>query len=89
MAKEAQIFIRLDSSKAQKSVKDLDKEVKDFGTTTLSLKAQLKAMTIELQNMSEGDSRFASMTIEAGKLRDKIADTNAVIQATAGSAVEN
>jgi len=46
-------------------------------------------MTVALQNMESTDPRFKQMTIDAGKLKDQIQDTNAVIKSTAGSAVEN
>lgn len=53
------------------------------------LKTQLREITIALQNMDEADPRFARMAAEAGQLRDKMSDTKAVIQATAGSGLEN
>lgn len=61
------------------------------GTTeaTKTLKQQLREMTNELQGLEPGTDRFKELSIEAGKLKDTISDTNAVIQATAGSGVEN
>jgi hypothetical protein len=57
--------------------------------STASLKAQLKAMTLELQGLEPGSARFNELTTAAGKLKDQIADTNAVINATAGAPIEN
>ena len=57
--------------------------------STKGLKAQLREMTNELQGLEPGSERFTELSIRAGQLRDTIADTNAVINATAGSAGEN
>lgn len=56
---------------------------------TKTLKQQLREMTNELQGLEPGTERFKELSIEAGKLKDTIQDTNAVINATAGSGVEN
>lgn len=56
---------------------------------TQDAKSQLRQMTKELQNLEPGSKRFQELAIQAGKLKDQIQDTNAVIKATAGSSVEN
>lgn len=55
----------------------------------MSLRQELKQLTLELQNLEPGSARFQELTQRAGELKDQIADTNAVINATAGSGVEN
>lgn len=40
-------------------------------------------------NMSESDPKFQEMAQRAGELKDQIGDTQAIVKATAGSAVEN
>ena len=65
------------------------RNVGNYEGATKGLKQQLREMTVALQNMESTDPRFKQMTIDAGELKDKIMDTNAVIKSTAGSAVEN
>lgn len=65
------------------------RNVGNYEGATKGLKQQLREMTVALQNMESTDPRFKQMTIDAGELKDKIQDTNAVIKSTAGSAVEN
>lgn len=56
---------------------------------TKTLKAQLREMVLELQTLEPGSKRFNELTQAAGKLKDTIADTNAVINATAGAPIAN
>jgi hypothetical protein len=72
-----------------KTVGDNFRNVGNYEGATKGLKQQLREMTQALQNMESTDPRFKQMTIDAGELKDKIQDTNAVIKSTAGSAVEN
>ena len=72
-----------------KTVGDNFRNVGNYEGATKGLKQQLREMTVALQNMESTDPRFKQMTIDAGELKDKIQDTNAVIKSTAGSAVEN
>jgi hypothetical protein len=72
-----------------KTVGDNFRNVGNYEGATKGLKQQLREMTVALQNMESTDPRFKQMTIDAGELKDKIMDTNAVIKSTAGSAVEN
>lgn len=71
------------------NLKGTSDSVNNTAKSTESLKAQLRAMTLELQNLEPGTARFNELTTAAGQLKDQIADTNAAINATAGSAVEN
>jgi ABC-type transporter Mla subunit MlaD len=85
-----------EARKLDAELKDVDKSVGDnfrnvgnYEQATKSLKTQLRELTQALQNMDESDPRFQQMTQQAGELRDRISDTKNVIQATAGSAMEN
>jgi len=89
MAQTAQINIKVDSSQGQQSVDGLNTSIKTTEQSTGTLKAQLKALTLELQGLEPGSARFTELTLKAGQLKDKISDTNAVINATATSAVGN
>ena len=85
-----------EARKSDEQLKHIDKTIGDnfrnvgnYEQATKGLKQQLREMTQALQNMESTDPRFKQMTIDAGELKDKIQDTNAVIKSTAGSAVEN
>ena len=85
-----------DAQKMDAQLKSLDKTVGDnyrnvgnYEGAVTNLKAELRKLTQEMMNMDEADPRFQEMAARAGELRDKMQDTKAVIQATAGSAVEN
>ena len=65
------------------------RNVGNYEGATKSLKLQLRELTQALQNMDESDPRFQQMAQQAGQLKDQIADTNAVVKATAGSGMEN
>ncbi len=87
--KQATVKLTVDTSSSVKNMNDLNTEINQATQETKSLKQQLREMTLELQNMEPGTAEFNKMTIAAGQLRDQIQDTNAVINATAGSAIEN
>lgn len=86
-----------------KQITDLDTQLKKVDATvgqhqrnvgnyegaTANLKTELRALTRELMNMSESDPKFQEMAQRAGDLKDQIQDTQAVVKATAGSAMEN
>ncbi len=54
-----------------------------------SLRTELRELTQALANMDQSDPRWQEMANRAGEIRDTMGDTRAVIEATAGSAVEN
>lgn len=89
MAQNAQVNIKVDSNQASQSVNDLNKSLNSTTKSTSSLRAELRQVTQELQNLQPGSERFTELSLKAGQLRDTIKDTNAVINATAGSGVEN
>jgi len=82
---------RLDAQlkKVDATVGQHQRNVGNYEGATKSLKLQLRELTQQLQNMDSSDPRFQQMTQQAGALKDQIADTNAVVKATAGSAMEN
>lgn len=65
------------------------RNVGNYGEATKSLKLQLRELTQALQQMDESDPRFQQMAQQAGQLKDQIQDTQAVVKATAGTAIEN
>lgn len=77
--------IKIDTQGTEKISEGLDKAA----ASSKTLKQQLREMTNELQGLEPGTQRFNDLSIAAGQLRDQIADTNAVINATAGSVGEN
>jgi hypothetical protein len=88
MAQTAQINISVNATAGTKSVQDLSNSINQAGGSASSLRAELRKVTMELQGLEPGSARFAELSARAGQLRDQIADTSAVIQATAGNAVE-
>lgn len=86
---EAQINIKIDNKSGQKTVDELNSSLKETTNQSKSLKSQLREMTNALNQLEPGTAEFQKMAVEAGKLRDQIKDTQAVINATAGSVGEN
>jgi hypothetical protein len=89
MAVTAQININVNSKEAQANTDKLSQSINNAGKSSLSLKNELRQVTVELQGLAPGSARFTELSQRAGQLRDTIADTSAVINATAGNAVEN
>lgn len=81
---------RLDAElkKIDKSVGDNQRNVGNYESATKGLKQEFRALTKALLDMDEADPRFTEMSQRAGDLKDKIGDTQAVIKATGGTAVE-
>lgn len=67
----------------------LAQNIQEAADASGSLKQQLREITQELQGLEPGSARFQDLTQRAGQLRDTIADTNAVINATSGAPLEN
>jgi len=67
----------------------LAQNIQEAADASGSLKQQLREITLELQGLEPGSARFQELSQRAGQLRDTIADTNAVINATAGAPIEN
>ncbi|MFN6013355.1 MAG: hypothetical protein ACK47F_01535 [Flavobacteriales bacterium] len=92
-----------DAQKLLTEIQDLDAELKavdatvgqhqrnvgNYGEATQNLKKELRELTKALQTMESTDPRFQEMAIKAGELKDQIADTQAIVKSTAGTAVEN
>lgn len=89
MAVTAQLNININSAQADKSVQQLNKDLNAAGGSASSLRSELRQVTQELQGLEPGSARFTELSQKAGELRDQIADTNAVIAATAGNVTEN
>ena len=75
--------------KVDATVGQHQRNVGNYEGATANLKTELRALTRELMNMSESDPKFQEMAQRAGELKDQIQDTQAVVKATAGSAMEN
>jgi hypothetical protein len=89
MAQTAQVNINVNATAANKSVQDLSNTINQAGGSAASLRAELRQVTMELQGLEPGGARFTELSQRAGQLRDRIADTSAVISATAGNVTEN
>jgi len=80
----AQAANSLDGTK----VAEMSATVAQATTTSQSLRAELRQIVQELQNLEPGSARFQELSQRAGELRDQIGDTNAVVNALAGSTTE-
>jgi hypothetical protein len=89
MATTATININVNSKQAEGSVDKLSGSINKFAGSANSLRTELRQVTQELQGLEPGSKRFQELSQRAGELRDRIADTNAVINATAGNITEN
>ena len=85
MASTAQINIQVNADTATKSVENLNNEVVAAAGSASSLKAELRKTVQELQGLKEGSARFQELSVKAGELRDRIADTNAVVSSLSGN----
>ena len=88
MASTAQININVNSDTATKSVQNLNNEVVAAAGSSASLRAELKKIVVELQNLEPSTARFKELSLRAGELKDQIADTNAVVGQLAGNITE-
>ena len=89
MATTATININVNSKQAEGSVDKLSGSINKFAGSANSLRTELRQVTQELQGLEPGSKKFQELSQRAGELRDRIADTNAVINATAGNITEN
>ena len=89
MAQTAQININVNAKQATDTVGQLNQELNQTTKSFNSMKAELRAITQELQGLDPGSERFKELSTRAGQLRDTISDTNNVINATAGNITEN
>jgi hypothetical protein len=80
----AQVASTLDGN----AVKNLENGVKTASNSAQSLRAELRQVVQELQQLEPGSARFQELSVRAGELRDTIGDTNAVVTALAGSTTE-
>jgi hypothetical protein len=59
----------------------LNEGINQAETKTVSLKAQLRAMKVELLSLDEGSAEFKKLSRDAAELEDKIGDVNARVKA--------
>jgi hypothetical protein len=88
MATTAQININVNAQSANKTVDQLNKSISAAGGSAASLKTELRKTVQELQTLQPGSARFQELSVRAGELRDRIADTNAVVGQLAGNLTE-
>lgn len=79
----------MEAGRLRDDLRGIDSASRGATERTKTLKQQLREMTNQLQLLEPGTEEFNNLATAAGALRDQIQDTNAVINATAGSSVEN
>ena len=88
MATTAAININVNSKQAQGDIDKLSGSINAAGGSAASLRLELKKTVQELQSLEPGTARFQELSVRAGELRDRIADTNAVVNQLAGNVAE-
>jgi uncharacterized membrane protein len=84
----ATLNINVNAGQANKTVQQLNEDVKLAGGSAASLRLELRKTIQELQSLEPGSQRFQQLSLRAGELRDQIADTNAVVGQLAGNLSE-
>ena len=70
------------------SAKGLTGDINETAKASMSMRLELRKITLELQGLEAGSARFQELSLRAGELRNQIADTNQVIGSLAGSSGE-
>jgi hypothetical protein len=74
MAVNSQINIKIDSSSAQRSIADLEKEFVKTNKGVRGATSELRAMREQLARMEQGTAEFEKLSREAAILQDRIGD---------------
>ena len=82
------ITLNVDASGAVSNLGEVEQQISDTSEKTLSLKQQLRALQLEMQNLDPADARFEELSQQAGELKDQINDTSEAIRNNAGNAFE-
>ena len=83
------VSLTVDDSGAVAAVNNMTTALDKADTSTQSLKGQLRQMQQQLANLDPNTEEFQKLSIEAGKLKDKINDASEAVRAQAGPAFES
>ena len=88
MADNVVINLEVNAAGAVQNIDAVEAAIVETSDATQSLKAQLRALQVEMQGLDPNSARFAELSKQAGQLKDTINDTADAIKNNAGNAFE-
>lgn len=88
MADNVVINLEVNAAGAVQNIDAVEAAIVETSDATQSLKAQLRALQLEMQGLDPNSARFAELSKQAGELKDTINDTAEAIRNNAGNAFE-
>jgi hypothetical protein len=88
MADNVVINLEVNAAGAVQNIDAVEAAIVETSDATQSLKAQLRALQLEMQGLDPNSARFAELSKQAGQLKDTINDTAEAIKNNAGNAFE-
>jgi uncharacterized coiled-coil protein SlyX len=88
MADNVVINLEVNAAGAVQNIDAVEAAIVETSEATQSLKAQLRALQVEMQGLDPNSARFAELSKQAGELKDTINDTAEAIKNNAGNAFE-
>jgi len=80
--------LNVNASGAITNINEVEKAIEETTEATKSLKAQLRELQIEMQDLDPSDAKFQELSNQAGELKAKIDDAAEAIRNNAGNAFE-
>ena len=88
MAQNIVVNLEVDTAGAVTNIDAVEQAITETSDATKSLKAQLRALQIEMQDIDPSDAKFDELSKQAGELKDRINDASEAIRNNAGNAFE-
>jgi len=88
MADNVVINLEVNAAGAVQNIDAVEAAIVETSEATQSLKAQLRALQLEMQGLDPNSARFQELSKQAGQLKDTINDTADAIKNNAGNAFE-
>jgi hypothetical protein len=88
MAQNIVVNLEVDTAGAVTNIDAVEQAITETSDATKSLKAQLRALQVEMQDIDPSDAKFDELSKQAGELKDRINDASEAIRNNAGNAFE-
>lgn len=88
MAQNIVVNLEVDTAGAVTNIDAVEQAITETSDATKSLKAQLRALQVEMQDIDPNDAKFDELSKQAGELKDRINDASEAIRNNAGNAFE-
>ena len=88
MAQNIVVNLEVDTAGAVTNIDAVEQAITETSDATKSLKAQLRELQVEMQDLDPSDARFEELAQQAGALKDQINETSEAIRNNAGNAFE-